>query len=293
SNWTAMSKAHEEPLPPEPTIDAILRSGSYRKARLDTEFLARADLRGLRLQLEYVKVAKLLREQRIHSTIVVFGGTQILDHDRALERLDQAREVLEKAPESHKVAREAAVASRILAKSHYYDAAREFAREVSTAAQGEDRCDYVIVTGGGPGIMEAANRGAYEVGAKSIGFNITLPEEQLPNAYITPELCFQFHYFALRKMHFLVRAKALIAFPGGFGTLDEFFDALCLRQVHKMQDIPILLFGKEYWQKVIDFQFLADEGVIKDSDVELFGYVETATEAWEKIRTFHTAHGTL
>ena len=184
--------------------------------------------------------------------------------------------------------------------SHYYDAAREFARIVSTSCQLNGQCDYVMVTGGGPGIMEAANRGAFDVGAKSIGMNIHLPAEQSPNPYITPELCFQFHYFALRKMHFLLRAKALVVFPGGFGTLDEMFDALTLRQTRRMQDIPIILFGRAYWERVIDFQFLADEGVVADIRFgSLFCYADTPQEAWQRILSFHAkplrrvAHGRL
>ncbi len=271
--------------PPKPDLQKILDSPSYRKARDDPDFLAREDLRGLRLQLEYRKVEKLLDEQGVHSMIVVFGGTQILSHDAALARMERANAAM--ASGAAKSAREASIAGRVLAKSRYYDQAREFARVVSSACQSDGRCDYVIVTGGGPGIMEAANRGAYDAGAKSAGFNITLPEEQRPNPYITPELCFQFHYFAVRKMHFLLRAKALACFPGGFGTLDELLTALTLRQTHKMQDIPILLFGKEFWQKVIDFEYLADEGTISDEHLKLFEYVDSATEAWERIRTFH------
>jgi uncharacterized protein (TIGR00730 family) len=174
-----------------------------------------------------------------------------------------------------------------LDKSPYYDAAREFGRLVSTTCQTQHRCEYVVITGGGPGIMEAANRGAFDAGAKSIGLNITLPEEQVPNPYIAPDLCFQFHYFALRKMHFLLRAAALVVFPGGFGTLDELFDALTLRQTRRMQAIPIILFGREYWERVIDFQFLADEGVIADEHLDLLDYAETAQEAWEIISRFH------
>ena len=175
-------------------------------------------------------------------------------------------------------------AERLLERSHYYEAAREFARLVSAKYQDGGPYDYVIVTGGGPGIMEAANRGAYDVGAKSVGLNIRLPHEQQPNPYITPDLCFQFHYFAMRKLHFLLRAKALVAFPGGFGTLDELFDALALRQTGRMQAIPIILFGREYWQRVIDFQFLADEGTIADEDLDLLDFAETAAEAWAVIQ---------
>ena len=176
-------------------------------------------------------------------------------------------------------------AKNLLERSHYYDAAREFARLVASESQeaalhGEN----VMVTGGGPGIMEAANRGAHDAGAKSVGLNIRLPHEQQPNPYITPELCFQFHYFAMRKLHFLLRAKALVAFPGGFGTFDELFDALTLRQTGRMQAIPIILFGREYWQQAVNFQFLADQGTIDDGDLDLIGYAETAAEAWEIIQ---------
>ena len=174
-----------------------------------------------------------------------------------------------------------------MAKSKYYDAAQNFAKIVSVAGQKHDHYDYVITTGGGPGIMEAGNRGAFEVGCKSMGLNITLPEEQAPNPYISPELCFQFHYFALRKMHFLFRAKALVVFPGGFGTLDELFDALTLRQTQRMQDIPIILFGRDYWEQVINFAFLADEGVIRDEHLDLISYAESPEEAWNIISDFH------
>ena len=175
-------------------------------------------------------------------------------------------------------------AKNLVERSRYYDAAREFARVVSSVAHDNHFRDYVITTGGGPGIMEAANRGAADVDAKSVGLNIRLPHEQQPNPYITPDLCFQFHYFAVRKLHFVLRAKALVAFPGGFGTLDELFDALTLRQTGRMQAIPIILFGREYWRHVIDFQYLADQGTIADADLDLIDYAETAAEAWEIIR---------
>ena len=178
-------------------------------------------------------------------------------------------------------------AERLAAKSHYYDLARQFAALVSSVCQRDAHRTYVIVTGGGPGIMEAANRGAHDVGAKSIGLNIRLPREQQPNPYITPDLCFQFHYFAMRKFHFLIRAKALVVFPGGFGTLDELFETLTLRQSRRMQNIPIIIFGREYWEKIVDFRRLADEGAIDDEDLELFRYAETPEEAWEIIRSFH------
>ena len=169
----------------------------------------------------------------------------------------------------------------------YYDEAREFGRLVSGSCQTDGRRDYVIVTGGGPGVMEAANRGAHDIGAKSIGMNITLPHEQAPNPYITPELCFQFHYFAIRKMHFLLRAKALVAFPGGLGTFDELFETLTLVQTMKVDRLPVLLFGREFWEGAVDFRYLADEGVIDFADLDLFSFVETAEEAWHLISNFY------
>ena len=272
---------------PQANLEAILNAENYRLAERDTDFLARPELRPVRMQLELLKPEMAFEENDIQSTIVAFGGTQIVDQAEATARLEEAQRQLETAPDNPHHQRALQRAERILAKAPFYEHAREFAQIVSAAAQKDNRCDYVIVTGGGPGVMEAANRGANEAGAKSIGLNITLPEEQNPNPYITPDLCFQFHYFALRKMHFLLRARALVVFPGGFGTLDELFDALTLRQVGRMQTIPIILFGREYWERVIDFQFLADEGVIRDEHLDLFEYVESPQEAWNKIQSFH------
>ena len=274
-------------LDPQTNLEAIVRSESYRLAERDTEFLARPELRPVRMQLELLKPEMAFEANGIQSTIVAFGGTQIVDHAEATARLETARGQLRDDPGNSLHQRAVERAERILAKAHFYEHAREFSQLVSAAAQSDQRCDYVIITGGGPGVMEAANRGASEAGAKSIGLNITLPDEQAPNPYITPGLCFQFHYFALRKMHFLLRARALVVFPGGFGTLDELFDALTLRQVGRMQTIPVILFGREYWERVIDFQFLADEGVIRDEHLDLFEYVESPQEAWDKIRSFH------
>jgi uncharacterized protein (TIGR00730 family) len=272
----------------EERLQEILSSPSYRMVEEDSEFLLRGELRPVRVQLELLKPEIFLEEQNIKSTIVVFGGTQVVDRHKAEQRLERGREALEAYPGNPSLEREVSVAERILAKSHYYDSAREFAHIVASAPQAAKVGEYCIVTGGGPGIMEAANRGAYEAGAKSIGLNITLPSEQRPNPYITPGLCFQFHYFALRKMHFLLRAKALVIFPGGFGTLDELFDAVTLRQTSRMQEIPIILFGREYWDHVVNFQFLADEGTISDRDLELVYYTESPREAWELIESFHT-----
>ncbi len=262
----------------------IINSPSYRVAYKDVDFLMQPEMRAARIELELLKPELYLHRDHIRSTIVVFGGTRLVEQDAAQSRLEQAERESAAAPDDAALRRAVERAKRLLERSHYYDAARQFARLVSAECQNSPPREYVIMTGGGPGVMEAANRGAYDAGAKSIGLNIRLPHEQQPNPYITPELCFQFHYFAVRKLHFLLRAKALVAFPGGFGTLDELFDALTLRQTGRMQAIPIILFGREYWQRVIDFQFLADQGTIDDADLDLIDYAETPGEAWEIIR---------
>jgi uncharacterized protein (TIGR00730 family) len=277
----------------EDNLQAILKSSSYRRAAWDVDFLSRPELRPVRMQLELLKPEMYLAAAGVESTIVVFGGTQIVERDVARKRLADANEALAQRPDDAERQRLVARAERILAKSHFYDEAREFARLVSSQCQVQGRCDYVVTTGGGPGIMEAANRGAFDVGAKSIGLNITLPHEQLPNPYITPDLCFEFQYFAMRKFHLLLRAKALAIFPGGFGTLDELFDALTLRQTRRMQEIPIILFGREYWDAIIDFEALADEGVIADAHVELIEYAESAQKAWDMIQAFHSQKQTV
>lgn len=280
----------------QPTVDenlaAILASSSYLLAHRDLGLLERPELRPVRMQLELLKTEMALAEHQVRSTIVLFGGTQVVHQSQAQARLDAARQALAAAPHDARLARQVHRCERLLAKSPYYDAARTFSRIVSAACQAADDCEYVITTGGGPGIMEAGNRGAFEVGAKSIGLNITLPAEQIPNPYITPSLCLQFRYFALRKFHFILRAKALVVFPGGFGTLDELFDALTLRQTNRMQKIPIVMYGRSYWEQVIDFHFLADEGVIADEHLELIQYADDPQQAWEMILRFHSRKGT-
>jgi len=268
-------------------LQRILRSPSYRVAYKDVDFLSDARLRPTRMELELLKPELAFEKHDVRSTIVVFGSTRIPDPLVAKRILEAAQARLADTPDDPRRKRAAARSERIVAKSRYYELARQFAQIVSSACQQDGQCDYVVITGGGPGIMEAANRGAYDVGSKSIGLTIRLPQEQQPNPYITPELGFQFHYFAMRKFHFILRAKALVVFPGGFGTLDELFDALTLRQTGRMQDIPIIMFGREYWEKVIDFHYLADEGVIDDSDLDLFRFADTAEEAWEMIVAFH------
>jgi uncharacterized protein (TIGR00730 family) len=253
------------------------------RAEEDLVFLATPELRGVRLALELNKTDWAMRDEGIRSTIVVFGGTRIPEKAEAERRLEAARGAAAAAPEDETKKRAVGIAERVLAKSGYYDEARELGRIVSTTCQLGGMCDFVIATGGGPGIMEAANRGAFDVGCKSVGLNIFLPHEQVPNPYITPGLCFQFHYFGIRKMHFLIRAKALVAFPGGYGTLDELFETLTLIQTRKMPRVPVILFGRGYWEKLVNWQLFVDEGTIDPEDVELFSYAETAAEAWETI----------
>ena len=266
---------------------AILSSPSYRLAELDVDFIGRPEQRPVRMQLELQKAETLLRENNIRSTVVVFGGTQIVEREAAEARVTAARQALSERPDDERTQREVERAESILTKSHYYDEAREFGRLVSSVSESNGKSDFVVMTGGGPGIMEAVNRGAFEAGAKSVGLNIELPHEQEPNPYITPELCIQFHYFAMRKFHFVLRAAALVIFPGGFGTLDELFDALTLRQTGRMQEIPIIMYGTDYWRKVIDFQALADEGVIADQHLELVHFADTPQDAWATIAKFH------
>ena len=268
-------------------FEAILRSPSYILAEEDQALLKRDELRPIRLQLEYFKPELMLQEYNIRTTIVVFGSTRILSPERADEQVENLKKLLEHAPEDEVLAKRLAIAERIQAKSTYYEEARKLAGLISRLCQDEDRRDLVVVTGGGPGIMEAANRGAAEVDKQSIGLNITLPMEQEPNAYITPDLCFQFHYFALRKMHFLLRAKSLVAFPGGFGTMDELFEALTLLQTRKIKPLPVILVGRSYWESVLDFQNFVDEGTIDADDLALFSFAETANEIWETICRFH------
>jgi uncharacterized protein (TIGR00730 family) len=265
-------------------MDPSLRNpSSYIPADRDTEFLQREELRSIRIGLELLKPELIQREQGIRSTIVVFGSARLQEEAAAEQALHIAEAEAARIPQDLTRRQKAAIARRQLALSKYYDMAREFGRLVSSICQVNGRCDYVIVTGGGPGIMEAANRGAADVNAKSIGLNITLPHEQHPNPYITPELGFQFRYFAIRKMHFLIRAKALVAFPGGFGTLDELFETLTLVQTGKTENVMVVLVGREFWEHLINWQWLVENGLIAQHDLQLFHYAETAQEAWELI----------
>ncbi len=233
------------------------RSPSYRLAFADPDFLCRDELRPVRLQLELLKPELLMAEYGVMSTVVLFGGARI------------------PPPAERDTARTATLADL----SRYYDEAREFARLVTLKGGADGRRENVVVTGGGPGVMEAGNRGAADAGGVSIGLNIVLPHEQAPNLYVTPELCFNFHYFGIRKMHFLLRARAVAVFPGGFGTLDELFETLTLIQTGRMERIPLLLFGRSFWERIIDWQALAEAGTIAEEDLTLFRYVDTAAEA--------------
>jgi uncharacterized protein (TIGR00730 family) len=262
-------------------------SDTYRLAYEDTEFLLRDELRPVRLQLELLKPELVQREYGIEETVVVFGSTRIPERAMAEKRLETERKEAALEPSNPILSQRLRIAERIVAKTKYYEEARRLGRLISETCNNSKDCHLVVITGGGPGIMEAANRGAYDIGAKSVGLNVVLPFEQEPNAYVSEELCFQFHYFAIRKMHFLMRARALVAFPGGFGTLDELFETLTLIQTRKIKPVPVLLFGRDFWERVINFDFLVEEGMISPKDTEIFRYVETAEEGWDIICDFY------
>jgi uncharacterized protein (TIGR00730 family) len=274
-------------LTPEENLKAILASPTYLRAYEDIGLLHRVELRPVRLQLELLKAEMLLQEYQVESTVVFFGGARILETAAAEDRLRAAQKASDRDPKDQVAALELRVAKNLLKKSRYYDEARRFASIVSSQCQSAGRLHYVICTGGGPGVMEAGNRGAWDVGAKSIGMNITLPHEQAPNPFITPDLCFQFHYFAIRKMHLLLRAKAAVFFPGGMGTLDELFETLTLVQTLKMKPLPIVLLGEEFWRRLVNWDYLVEEGTIAPQDLDLFHVCDTADEAWEFICRFN------
>ena len=286
-----MPKATEEDPEALQRVQAILNSPSYRRADNDVEFLAQDGVRGVRLQLDYLKPEILLQQHKIHQTIVVFGSTRICEPAAAMRKVQALRALLAADAKNDELQRQLEIAERIQAKSHYYEVAREFGRLVGAANHGAREHHTAVITGGGPGVMEAANRGAFDAGAKSVGLNISLPHEQYPNPYVTPELCFSFHYFALRKLHFLLRAKALVAFPGGYGTFDELFEVLTLIQTRKIKPIPVVLVSEAYWRRAVDIDFLVDEGVIDSEDRELFWFAETAEEIWNGILHWHDASG--
>ena len=289
---------------------AQTRSPAYRLGFADNELLLRDDLRPVRLQLEFLKPDLLQEDRGVELTVAIFGSARIPAPEVAQARLAEAEELARLNPDDAPLAEQYRVAKSMVGKAKYYEEARRLSRLISATqvprektggldapggatpgCRGRRRLgrrrtlagdihSVFVVTGGGPGIMEAANRGAQDIGAESIAHNIVLPFEQMPNPYITPELCFNFHYFALRKMHFLMRSVALVVFPGGYGTLDELFEVLTLIQTRKIRPIPVLLFGREYWERIVDFGALVEEGVITRADLGIFSYVETADEAW-------------
>ncbi len=271
SGWTPLRHSDEDiakvsRIPETPQSIAP----SYRLAFADPDFLMRRELRPVRLQLELLKAEMVLTERDIRSTVILFGGARIPEPGGEA-----------------KAARNEVQRKNLQANAHYYEEARKFARLCSEHSATTYNREFVVVTGGGPGVMEAGNRGAADVGAPSIGFNIVLPHEQAPNPYVTPELSFNFHYFAIRKMHFVMRAKAVAVFPGGFGTMDELFETLTLMQTGRMDRVPLILFGREFWSKAINPEFLAEQGTIAPEDVHLIEYVETADEAWACVRRFY------
>jgi len=288
--WEHPKLEEEDPKSLE-LIETIMKSPTYTMAEKDAAFMESYEARGIRLELDYLKAELKMNEYGIEHTIVVFGSARIVERETAFKRLRMISDLLHETPDDKRLLRELYVAERMVEKSHYYDDARAFGRLVGKSGKKVEDCRVTLMTGGGPGIMEAANRGAYDVGAKSIGLNIKLPHEQYPNPYITPELCFLFHYFAIRKLHFLNRAKALVVYPGGFGTFDELFETLTLIQTQKTNEIPVVLIGEHYWKKAIDFEFLKDEGVIAPADLDLFIFADNAQEAWDYIISWHNEQG--
>ena len=266
-------------------LNLIINSDTYKLAYEDIGLLNRNEMRGVRMLLEITKPDLILEENKILSTIIIFGGASIAEESKTKEKIDDIKKLIKKNPSSVLLKRNLNRLENLLSMSHYYQSAREFSKLASINNQSKSCNSHVIVTGGGPGIMEAANRGAFEANCKSIGLNISLPNEQIPNAFITPGLCFKFNYFALRKIHFVMRSIGAVFFPGGFGTLDELFELLTLRQTGMKNKIPIILFGREYWDKIINFEYLADLGLISDEHLNLFEYADTASEAWKIIKS--------
>ncbi|MBO6972000.1 MAG: LOG family protein [Prochlorococcus marinus CUG1431] len=267
-------------------LEAILKSSTYKLAHEDIELLNTDEMRGVRMLLEITKPEQVIEKENIISTVIVFGGVHISEEIASKRRLDDAEKLLSSNPKSKSLKINFERLKNLYSLSHYYSAARELSKLISLDSKTKNPYSHVIVTGGGPGIMEAANRGAFDAGCKSIGLNISLPNEQHPNSFITPGLCFKFNYFAMRKFHFVMRSAAAVFFPGGFGTLDELFELLTLRQTGMKKDIPIILFGRSYWEKVINFQFLSDMGLIGENDLSIFQYADTANEAWNLIKNF-------
>ncbi|MDX2478673.1 MAG: TIGR00730 family Rossman fold protein [Gammaproteobacteria bacterium] len=288
--WQIPKPLNEDPESPG-KLQTIINSPSYVPAIEDVDFLDSDTARGVRLQLDYLKPEKLLKEHGVQHTIVVFGSIRIVEPAAAQRKVEKLRGALAINSGDSELKRRLLIAERILAKSHYYDIASEFSRLVAEYGEGPVDSRLVVMTGGGPGVMEAANRGAHDAGGKTVGLNITLPHEQFPNPYVTPELCFQFHYFSLRKMHFVLRARALVAFPGGYGTFDELFETLTLIQTRKIKPIPVVLVGESFWRKAFDVDFLVEEGVIAAEDRELFWYAETAEDILKGLQDWYKSIG--
>ena len=265
-------------------LEAILKSSTYKLAHEDLNLLNTNEMRGVRMLLEITKPEKVIEKENIISTVIVFGGVHISEENISKRRLYDAEKSLLNNPKSKDLKINIKRLKNLNSLSHYYSSARELSKLISIDSKTKSPHSYVIVTGGGPGIMEAANRGAFDAGCKSIGLNISLPNEQHPNSFITPGLCFKFNYFAMRKFHFVMRSAAAVFFPGGYGTLDELFELLTLRQTGMKKNIPIILFGRSYWEKVINFQFLSDMGLIGEKDLSIFQYADTANEAWNLIK---------
>lgn len=271
----------------EAAVAKIEGQGSYKLSFADPDFLLQDDLRPVRLQLEYLKPELTLAQNQVDATIVVFGSARFLSPEQAQHDKRIAEQALADAPDDDSLKGNLRRAERALKNSCYYQQAMDFSHIATEYNLNHKDDNLMIVSGGGPGVMEAANRGAMEAGGKSIGFNIVLPKEQRPNPYITPEYCFQFHYFAIRKMHFLQRARALVAFPGGFGTLDELFETLTLVQTKKSDPVPIILVGSEFWRRLINFDVLVEEGAIGEKDLDLFTIVDNAADAWQTICDYY------
>lgn len=287
--WKTPKSKRDEPRAPQ-LIAAIQNSPEYLEADEDTDFLNGEVTRGVRLELDFLKAESLLQAQGIAHSIVVFGSTRVPEPQAAREKVAALEAAAADRPDDAEVAARLRIARRVLEKSRYYTVAREFGRLVGQK-EGKAGSRLVVVTGGGPGMMEAANRGAHDAGARTVGLNITLPHEQYPNPYLTPGLCFRFHYFAVRKLHFLLRARALVVFPGGFGTFDELFETLTLVQTRKIAPLPVVLVGQAFWRNAFDPDFLVDEGVIDPEDRDLFWFAETAEEIWDDIERWYARAG--
>ena len=267
-------------------LEAILKSSTYKLAHEDIDLLNTDEMRGVRMLLEITKPEQVIEKENIISTVIVFGGVHISEDIASKRRLDDAEKLLISNPKSKSSKINVERLKNLHSLSHYYSEARELSKLISLDSKKKNPHSHIIVTGGGPGIMEAANRGAFDAGCQSIGLNISLPNEQHPNSFITPGLCFKFNYFAMRKFHFVMRSAAAVFFPGGFGTLDELFELLTLRQTGMKKNIPIILFGRSYWDKVINFQFLSDMGLIGENDLSIIQYADSANEAWNLIKNF-------